>query len=83
LSLSRSPQAKPSEATAARTTPRSSQRRPSKWIRSTGIASSTSLPTTTPRMRAGSSSSQRTRSPLASVACRCLSRNEAETSTIV
>ena len=43
-----------------RATPRSNQAAPSKCSRSTGIASSTSLPTTTPFIRSGSASSQRT-----------------------
>jgi hypothetical protein len=49
----------------------------------TGIASSTSLPITTPEKRSGSWSTQRTRSPQAASAACWRARSDPETSTMV
>ena len=82
--VSRSANAKPARAF---TTPRSSQRSPSKRSSATGIASSTSLPTTTPSIVAGSVSTHLTRDSApgtrAARVARCRSRSAADRSTIV
>ena len=70
-------------AAACRLTPRSNQAPPRRASSLTGMASSTSLPTTTPRMASGKASAQRTRSPNGARRCCCRPRSAPDTSTMV